>query len=1073
MRTTLVLLLFALVSVSAAQQEESLLLRFPHVQGDRLVFVHGGDVWRASASGGPARRLTSFDEGLELSPRLSPDGSMVAFSGEYSGSRQIWVVPWEGGVPRQLTWYPDVGPMPPRGGFDNLVYDWTPDGSRILVRSNRTPFGVRVGRYFLVDPVNGGLEEPLPVPEGGAVTFSPDGRSIAYNVISREWRTWKRYRAGRAQDVWTFDLEDSTARRLTDFEGTDSQPMWIGDRIWFTSDRGGTLNLWSVAAGGGDERQHTHYDDYDVLFPSRGGTRIAFERGGRIHIHDTVTGETTALRITLADDRPWARPVRISGKGNAGGYSPSPSAARLAVDVRGEVFTVPAKHGEPVNLTRTPGRRERRPRWSPDGRFIAWLAEDGGGYDLVLHDRRGDGDRTLLEGGDAWILTTRWLPGSDGLVVTDKSNRLRVVPLEGEARLIDVAHEGGLSSVSVSADGAWLAYTKSGVNRQTSVWLARTSGEGAPVRVTSERWNDGSPSFDPEGRWLWFVSARDFVYADLDFESRLYALVLDPAAPSPLAPREDVEEKMGEDGGAENEKGKEKDEAEKKDDAPSWTVELDGLEERLVVLPEKRGTYRGLAGTKKGLLYVSDGAIRLWDADKRKSSVVLDGVRGFTLTPDGEKIVYRRGDDLCIADVGPDLKAGSGAVPLDRVSVRVDRVAEWSQMFHDAWRIVRDWFYDPGLHRVDWAAMRDRYARLLPHVAHRSELDFLLGELIGELNCGHAYVQNGEEARVERVNNGVLGCELAREDGRYRIARIFVAENWNEDTRNPLTEPGVDADVGDFILAIDGEPLAGADNPYRLLEGKAGRRVTLRLADDAAGTNARDVEIRAARSESGLRYLTWVEDNRRLVDEMSGGRIGYIHVPNTAVEGHRRFFESFRPYSRDKEALVIDDRYNGGGFIPDRMAHALGTRTLNWWSRRGAELYPTPRHAFDGPSAMLINGYSSSGGDAFPYYFRKLGLGPLIGQTTWGGLVGISGNPGLLDGGSVRVPAFAFVDTDGEWGVEGMGVAPDIEVVDDPALVQEGREPIIERAVHWLLEELDRDPPPRRPEVPLGPDRRK
>lgn len=1068
MRTILSVLLFTLSVSAFAQQtaEEALLLRFPHVQGDRLVFVHGGDIWRASASGGAARRLTSFDEGLELSPRISPDGTHVAFSGEYSGSRQIYVVPWEGGVPRQLTWYPDVGPMPPRGGYDNLVYDWTPDGSKILIRSNRTPFGVRVGRYFLVDPAGGGLEEPLPVPEGGAVTFSPDGKSIAYNVISREWRTWKRYKAGRAQDVWTFDLAGAKARKLTDFTGTDNHPMWIGERIWFTSDRGGTLNLWSIDPKTGEEKQHTEYSDYDVLFPSRGGSKIAFERGGRIHVHDTEGDETSTLFITLADDRPWARPIRVSGKGNLGSYSPSPSASRVAVDVRGDIVSIPAEHGEPANLTATPDRRERQPRWSPDGRYLAWLAEERDGYDLVVHDRRDGSEKTILAGADAWILSTRWLPGSDGLVVTDKINRLRVVGLDGAVKLIDVAREGGLASVSTDAAGEWLTYTKLGANRQSSVWLARVSGEGDPVRVTSDRWMDGSPAFDPEGRYLYFVSARDFVYADLAFETRMYALILDPEAPSPLAPRTDVEEAVGVE-----EKGDDGDEEKKKDEGPKYRVVLDGLADRLVVLPEKSGRHRGLAATAKGLLFVSDGAVRLYDLKDRKSKVVLEGVGGYTLTADGKKIAYRRRGDICLDDVKAGLKAGKNPVPLDRVSVRVDRVAEWSQMFHDAWRIVRDWFYEPGLHGVDWAAMRARYEVLLPHIAHRSELDHVIGELVGELNCGHAYVQTGDEARVERVNNGVLGCELVRESARYRIGEIFASENWNENTRNPLTEPGVDAKEGDYILAIDGVALRGVDNPYQLLEGKAGKRVVLRLASDAAGADARDVEIRAARSESALRYLTWVEENRRLVEEMSGGRIGYVHVPNTAVEGHRRFYESFRAYCREKQALVVDDRYNGGGFIPDRMAHALGTRALNWWARRGTELYPTPALAFDGPSAMLINGYSSSGGDAFPYYYRKLGIGPLFGQTTWGGLVGISGNPGLLDGGSVRVPAFAFVDTDGKWNVEAVGVAPDFEVVDDPAAIQAGREPIIARAVEWLLTELDRNPPPARPEVPIGPDR--
>jgi len=1071
------------------QSEEARLMRFPTLQGDRIAFVYGGDIWTCGSHGGEARRVTSFDEGLEIFPRISPNGEWIAFSGEYSGTRQVYVVPYGGGVPRQLTFYPDVGHMPPRGGHDNLVLDWTNDG-RILIRSNRTPYGQRIGTYFLVDPERGGLPERLGLPEGGPATLSPDGRKLAYNIISREWRTWKRYRAGRAQDVWIYDLEADNIERITDFEGTDNHPMWLGNRIYFTSDRTGTLNLYAYDLDTQATRAITSFTEFDVLFPSRGRGGVIFECGGYLWVMDQETEEVHKLTIQLADDRPWLRPRWIDGPGNVISFSPSPSAKRVAVEVRGELFSVPAKKGAAKSLSRSPGRRERAPSWSPDGKMLAFLAEVEDDYELFLLDLSSGEDRQVTKETGAWIIDHSWSPDSGRIQFTDRAQRLWVYQIEsGKLTELDRSSEGTIDAPSWSKDGSYLTYSKDSENGFSSIWIC-PADRPEPVQVSSDRFNDRNPCFDPGGDYLYFVSARDFDYGDRDFESRIYALLLRGDVASPTAPEEDLEEALDKAGKADKDDeddaddndqdqkegngdaGEEPKDEEKSASKPErLTIEFEGLAERLAVLPLGRGRYFNLHGVKGGLLYSDGGGLKKYSLEERTSDTVLEGVNGYALSGNGKQLVYRQGNNLCIAKLAKGQKPGEDPIPLERVKVRIEPRTEWTQIYQDGWRVMRDWFYDPNMHGVDWDAMRDKYRPLVDAVAHRDDLDFLLGELIGELNCGHTYVTSGDVERVPRVPVGVLGCEFEVLDGRYLISKIFHGENWDESTRSPLTEPGVLAHAGDYLLAIDGHELLAADNPYRLLENKVGLQVRLTLNDRPEPDGAREVIVRPVASELKLRYLDWVDRNARLVDRLSAGRIGYVHVPDTAGSGHEQLWKDYRPQVRLKQAMIIDDRYNGGGHIPFDMVRLLDMPVLNYWSRRHSELNGTPDFAFEGPMTMLINGYSSSGGDAFPYYFRKLGLGPLIGKKTWGGLVGYSGSPRMVDGGGLAVPAFAFVNTEGEWDVEYYGVAPDLEVFDDPTVVRAGGDPSIEAAVKYLLEELEKRPVPVRPQVPEGPTR--
>ncbi len=1097
------LLVPALAPAAAAQapaagspESETRLLRFPDVHRDTIVFVYAGDLWTVPAAGGTGRRLTSH-AGEELFPKFSPDGGTIAFTGQYGGTRQVFTIPTAGGTPRQLTFYNDVGALPPRGGVDNQVLGWTPDGKFVLFNAHRTPWSDRIGRPHRV-PAAGGMEEPLPMPESATGDISPDGTRWVFPPIMREFRTWKRYRGGRAQDLWIYDLVKNTAERITDFAGTDNQPVWVGGTIYFTSDRSGRLQLWAWDAATRTPRQVTNHEPYDVLWPSGGPDSVVYENGGWLFLFAPARGESRRVPVRVSGDFPGTVPYFKQVKDDIQSWEISPTGKRAVFGARGEVFTVPAEHGEVRNLTGTPGVREMDAAWSPDGRSIAYLSDASGEYEIYVRPADGSGEaRRLTTDGDIWRFAPAWSPDSKKIAFGDKRQRLRYVEV-ASGRVVDADRDplGDVTDYRWSPDSRWLAYTKIGTTQLPSIWVYSLDDK-RPHRLTSDATAEFAPVWDPEGRYLYFLSNRDhnltfsgyefdYVYTD---PTRVYVGVLKKDGPALFLPKSDEEAAAAakkDDGarvadavqdeaeeekkdGEENDKGKDEDEdgkdAAAKKKPVRVAIDFDGFEARVRAIPGSPGNYRNLAASAKGVFYLTGdgprGALKMYDLEAEKEESVLDGVQAFALSADAKKLLYRKGDDefgIVAAAAGQK----DAKLALDTMEVKVDPRAEWRQMFDDAWRLMRDWFYDPGLHGIDWPAMRERYGQLVPHVARRGDLDFVLGELIAELNAGHAYVQSSDDPTgVTRAPGGLLGAEIvAHPSGAFRVAKIYHGENWHADYRAPLTEPGVRVAEGDFILAVDGVPTKGVDNFYRLLENKADRVVALLVNDRPEARGARLERVRPIASELGLRYLAWVEANRRKVVEASGGRIGYIHLPDTAVAGNRELFKHFYPQA-GKDALIVDVRYNGGGFIPDRMAALLARPLLNYWITRTWQLTTTPGFTHQGPKVALINGQAGSGGDAFPYYFRKLGLGPLIGTRTWGGLIGISGNPSLLDGGAVTVPTFRFVDTEGEFAVEGVGVAPDIEVVDAPHLVAQGHDPSLEKGIEVLLQELEKNPPKR------------
>jgi tricorn protease len=1070
-----ILALLVCAHTTLGQEKLTRLLRQPDIHGDTVAFVYAGDIWLAPANGGDARRLTS-DEGMEYFPKFSPDGRWIAFTGDYSGSRQVFVISVDGGAPRQLTFYNDVGNLPPRGGIDNRVLDWTPDGKHILFNPHRLPWSDRMPAHYVV-PAAGGMETPLRIPEGSAGSYSPDGTKLVYTPIEREFRTWKRYRGGRAQDVWIYDLASNKAEQLTNNQYTDNQPMWVGNTIYFTSDReDGRLNLWSYDLGTKQTRKLTNHTDYDVVWPSADRNQVVYESGG--YLYRFANGQSNRIPIRVYGDFRNTLPYHKNVRDNIEWYVVSPTGARALFVARGDVFSAPAKEGEVRNITQTPGVRERDAVWSPDGRWIAYLSDKGGDYEIYVRPAEGGEERQVTNNGKAWRFAPVWSPDSKLLAYSDKDHALHYVDAaSGKVTTVDSDEYSDITDYRWSPDSRWLTYTKDNEAQFSSIYVYSLP-QAKAFRLTSGMTNDANPVFDPKGRYLYFTSNRDFnltfsawefnyVYTD---PTRVYVGVLAEDGPALFLPQSDEEKATAPPadaaGGAAAAPAADKD---KKPAAVVVKIDPANFENRVRAIPGSPGNYGNLNALPAGVLYMTGNdaqSLKFYNVEDRKEETIVESLQGYELSANGEKLLLSLGrNSYSIINAKVGQKPAESMLKLDNMEMRVDPKAEWVQEFNDAWRILRDWFYDPGMHGLDWAGIREKYGQLVPYVAHRADLDYILGEVAGEMNAGHVYVGSPSDVnRVERVDNGLLGAEIVAADGYFKITNIYPGENWHEAFRSPLTEPGVKVREGDYILAVDGVPTRGVDNFYRLLENKADRVVTLTVNSTPSTAGARQERVRPVKKETNLRYLDWVQSRREYVEKASGGRIGYIHLPNTGAEGNRELVKGFYPQV-EKDALIIDDRYNGGGFIPDRMIEILDRPVLNYWARRNLKPTAAPAAAHVGPKVMLINGYSASGGDALPYYFRKRGLGTIIGTRTWGGLIGISGNPTLMDGGSVSAPQFRFFDTEGMWAVEGVGVAPDIEVVDRPDLVAAGQDPSLEAAVKLLMDQLAKNPV-KRPVVP-------
>lgn len=1076
------------------------LMRYPTRHGDDVVFVAHGNLWHVDAKGGTATRLTS-DPGQDLMPRYSPDGKWIAYTASIEGNRDVYVIPSGGGTARRMTWHSDIVPnAPTRWGPDNMVDTWTPDSKNIVFLSRRMAWNPSIMRAFSV-PLAGGLPTPLALDNAGFMTFGPNGHSIAYTRIFRDFRTWKRYDGGMAQDVYTYDFDTHAFDRITDWKGTDTSPMWDGNTIWFLSDRDKNRreNIWAYDMTTHQFREVTHFADYDVEFPSFGPGGIVFQQGGRLQTVDLPSGTVRAIDVTVPDDGTRTLPrmaklasaVRDEDNADQTDFALSPNGKRAAFAARGQIMTVPAEHGAIRNLTHTSAGDADHPAWSPDGTRIAYTTDASGAQQIAIRPAQGGPERQVTHFATGYYYRPAFSPDGTKLLFGDGNHGLHVIGTDG-SHAVTIATDpyDEIRDAVWSPDAKWVAFSMRRANRTSAIQLYELA-TGKLTAVSRPFENDHGPAFTEDGKYLAFISARHenptFSESEMDFATLktegVYLAMLSKGTASPFAPRSDE--------GAVPPPGAKKPDATWHPGAsPPIAIDLDGLMDRVVALPiedasidviESRGN-RIFYETRpprtiEGELPGEKSTLHVYDLGDRKDAEVTDAVDHWSISADGTKVLVQDKSDYRVIDAKDDGGHGGGSgekkLDLSKMTAQIDPRAEWNEMYENAWRLDRDMFFNPKMNGVDWQHVHDQYAKLLPLVGSRDDLNYLIGQIQGELCNSHTYVGGGDDGNpVARAPIALLGVDYALDaaSGRYRLARIYRGDQTRAAYRGPLAAPGLDVHDGDFLLAVNGIELKAPTDPTSLFI-EPGSPVTLSIAPSATGPR-RDIEVDPVKSEKSLREAAWIEDHRRMVDRLSGGRIGYVYLSDMSELGLEQFVRQFYPQI-DKQAMVIDDRWNGGGFIDELVLERLRRVLVGMETNREHSVEPLPRSLVNGPKIVLMNHWSASDGDIFPYFFRAYGLGKLVGTRTWGGVRGIRGEWKLVDGGEMTISEFSLYGLKSEWIMENHGVDPDIEVEDTPGELQAGHDRQIEVAVSTLLGQIGQGralPPPPAPLPAYPPD---
>ncbi|MDH4220150.1 MAG: PDZ domain-containing protein [Candidatus Aminicenantes bacterium] len=1075
-RTLLILFLIAFISVTARAQVDAKMFRQPDVSATHITFVYAGDIWVVPKDGGLAHRLSS-PLGEESYPRFSPDGSRIAFSGNYDGNTDVYVIPTLGGNPVRISYHP----------FPDRVIDWLPSGQGILFVSSRESGRQRYDQFFSVSS-KGGLPDKLSIAYGESGSFSPDEKYLTFTTTTEAFRrTWKRYRGGLAPDIWLFELQTNSARNLTNSDANDDYPMWHGETLYFLSDRGPNQrqNIWKYDMKTEKISQVTDFKDYDITVPAIGPKDIVFEAGGRLYLLDLETKKYREVDIDVVTDLATLKPRMVNLENFIQSAVISPSGKRAVFEARGDIFTVPAEHGYIRNLTQRSGSAERHPSWSPDGKHIAYWSDRSGEYELTICPADGTGkEKTLTQLGKGFRYQIFWSPDSKKISFIDYAHDIQIFDMETSQMTkvdnIDWLSHPSLSGfeLSWSADSNWIAYTQVLENFQSVIMLYDVKAKKSH-QVTSGYYSDHSPAFDPEGKYLYFFTERSLspIYSPLDGTwiypntTRITAVSLRKDVPSPLAPRNDAEkveeEKDKKEIPKEEQPKEEKPEKKEEEKKPEeLKIDLEGFESRLVVLPPSAGNYSMLRAIKGQIIYHQrprtgsddrQSPILVYNLEKREEETILDDASGFEISADGKKMFVALRRSYYIIDIKPKQKL-TQKLRTNELEMMIDPRAEWKQMFMDIWRNYRDFFYDPHMHGVDWEEVRSKYGTLLKDAVTRWDANFIFGDIIGELNASHTYVGGGDLEAGKQQNVGMLGIDWALENGAYRIAKIVDGAPWDNEVRSPFKLPGVNVNEGDYILAVNGIPLDKTKDPWAAFQGLAGKTVALTLNEKPTSEGAREVIVETLRNESRLRNLEWIESSRRRVKEASNGKVGYIYMPDTSINGQTELIRQY--YAQiDKDGFIVDERFNSGGQLADRFIELLSRPRVHYIAWRHGKEIQQPTMANPAPKVMLINGWSGSGGDALPYTFRGQGVGPIVGMRTFGALIGPAIGHRTVDGGFYTVPEGRIYGNDGAWFAEGHGVDPDIEVIDDPSQLAKGVDPQLERAIEEVMRLLEADPP--------------